>query len=158
MIDKLVKRVMPEQNCFLGYTDGMLICFLVMGLHMLNEYEPYPMWGTLESYPLEYHSDILIKAALYVGLISQTLFAIDTDVPSFSDQGHSFVLQHASPLAAFVQNLRAELDKLIPIFKLKFVNSGTIGLEVRMNAAYYTLLTSAPTGSVFRSYWLAQPN
>jgi hypothetical protein len=158
LIDKVVKNVQPSQNCFLGYTDGMLICFLTLGLHMLNEYEPYPMWSTLQEYPIEYHSDILLKAALYVGLISQTLFAIDTDVPSFSDQGHSFVLQHAAPLAAFIQNLRAELDKLIPIFKLKFVNSGTIGLEVRMNAAYYTLLTSAPTGSIFRSYWLSQPN
>jgi hypothetical protein len=158
LIDKTVKNVMPAQNCFLGYTDGMLICYLSLGLNMLNEYEPYPMWGTIQSFPIEYHSDILLKAALYVGLISQTLFAIDTDVPAFSDQGHSFVLQHAAPLAAFVQNLRAELDKLIPIFKLKFVNSGTLGVEVRLNAAYYSLLTSAPTGSIFRSYWLSQPN
>lgn len=158
MIDKTVKRIMPDKDCFLGYTDGMLICYLTMGLHMLNEYEPYPMWYSLDAYPLEYHSDILMKAALYVGVISQTMFAIDTDVPAFSDQGHSFVLQHATPLAAMAQNLRAELDKLIPIFKKKFVESGTVSIELRMNSAYYALLTSSPSGSVFRNFWLAQPN
>lgn len=157
LIDKTVKKLLPAENCFLGYTDGMLICYLVMGLHMINEYEPYPLWNSLEYYPLEYHSAILFKAALYIGLLSQTLFAIDTDVPAFSDQGHSFVLQHATPLAALAQNLRAELDKLIPIFKKKFVDSGTASVEIRMNSAYYTLLTSAPTGSIFRNYWLAQP-
>jgi len=151
MIDKVVKKNLPEKYCFLGYTDGMLVMFLKLGLHMINEYEPYPMWRSLEEFPLEYNSQILIKAALYQGLTSQTLFAIDTDVPSYSDQGHSFVLQHANPLAAFVGRLSTELDKIIPIFKKKFVNSGTLGVEAQLNAAYYMLLNTSPYGTIYKN-------
>lgn len=158
MIDKTVKPNLPSEDCFLGYTDGMLSCYLIMGLHMINSYEPYPVWQSLEYFPIELHSEILLKAALFQGIISQTMFAIDTDVPSYSDQGHSFVLQHATPLMGLANAIHADLDKVIPIFKKRFVASGTLGVEMRLNAAYYALLTSAPSGSIFRNFWLAQPS
>ena len=153
MIDKTVKPNLPEKYCFLGYTDGMLVAFLRLGLHMINEYQPYPTFTTLDYFPLESFSNVLIKAAMYQGVISQTLFAIDTDVPQFSDSGHSFVLQHATPLAAFVDKLKQELDKIIPQFKLRFVNSGTVAIEARMDMAFQMLLSTAPYGSLFRNMW-----
>jgi hypothetical protein len=153
MIDKTVKPNLPEKYCFLGYTDGMLVAFLRLGLHMINEYQPYPTFSSLEHFPLETHSNVLIKSAMYQGIISQTLFAIDTDVPQFSDSGHSFVLQHATPLAAFVDKLKQELDKAIPQFKLQLVNSGTVSIEARMDMAFQMLLSTAPYGSLFRNMW-----
>jgi len=153
MIDKTVKPNLPEKYCFLGYTDGMLVAFLRLGLHMINEYQPYPTFTTLDYFPLETFSNVLIKAAMYQGIISQTLFAIDTDVPQYSDSGHSFVLQHATPLAAFVDKLKQELDKIIPQFKLRFVNSGTVSIEARMDMAFQMLLSTAPYGSLFRNMW-----
>ena len=152
MIDKTIKPVVPEEYCFIGFTDGQLLMCLQLGLHMINQYEPYPCWNDINSFPIEHYSDILIKAAIYEGVTSQTLFSIDTDIPSFSDQGHSFVLQHATPLAGYLNSLRAELDKIIPIFKLKFVNSGTAAIEVNMSQIYYSMLASAPSGSLFRNY------
>ena len=153
MLDKTVKPNLPEKYCFLGYTDGMLVAFMRLGLHMINEYQPYPTFSSLEYFPLETHSNVLIKAAMYQGVISQTLFAIDTDVPQFSDSGHSFVLQHATPLAAFVDKLKQELDKIIPQFKLQLVNSGTVAIEARMDMAFQMLLSTAPYGSLFRNMW-----
>lgn len=153
MLDKVVKPNYPERYCFLGYTDGMLILFLELGLALINQYEPYPTFTTLDSFPIETFSDVLVKAAIYQGVTSQLLFAIDTDVPQFSDQGHSFVLQHATPFAAYLSHLKQELDKIVPLFKLKFVNSGTLGAEVRLDMAFAALLSTAPNGSIFRNLW-----
>jgi hypothetical protein len=155
LIDKTVKPNLPEKYCFIGYTDGMLIMFLKMGLHKINEYEPYPVFSKLDYFPIEEYSNILLRAALFQGITSQTLFSIDTDVPQFSDSGHSFVLQHATPLAAFLDRLRDELDKSVPNFKRKFVNSGTISVEMRMDMAFSMMLASAPYGSLFRNLWAA---
>jgi len=155
LIDKTVKPNLPEKYCFIGYTDGMLILFLKLGLYKINEYEPYPVWEKLDYFPIELYASILLRAALYQGITSQLLFSIDTDVPQFSDSGHSFVLQHATPLAAFLNTLSSELDKSVPNLKRKFVNSGTISIEMRMDMAFSMLLASAPNGSLFRNMWQA---
>lgn len=153
MIDKTIKPNLPEQYCFLGYTDGMLLLFLRLGLSMISEAQPYPTWVSLETFPLEMFSNILIKSAIYQGITSQLLFSIDTDVPQYSDSGHSFVPQHAQPLAAYLSHLKQELDAAIPNFKRHFVASGTMSAEIRMDMAFSMLLASAPTGSLFRNLW-----
>lgn len=153
MLDKVIKPNLPEKYCFLGYTDGMLVLFLRLGLNMINEAQPYPTWVSLEHFPIELFSNILIKAAIYQGVTSQLLFSIDTDVPQYSDSGHSFVLQHATPLAGYLSHLRQELDAAIPNFKRHFVNSGTMSAEVRMDMAFSMMLASAPYGSLFRNLW-----
>jgi hypothetical protein len=131
----------------------MLAMCLKQGLHLINEYEPYPCFSSLDYFPMESYSNVLLKAAIYQGVTSQLLFAIDTDVPNYSDSGHSFVLQHGTPLAAYLSHLKQELDKIIPLFKLKFVNSGTISVEARMDMAFSMLLSTAPSGSLFRNMW-----
>lgn len=155
LIDKTVKPNLPEKYCFIGYTDGMLIMFLKLGLSKINEYQPYPLWAKLDYFPIEAYSSILLRAALYQGITSQTLFSIDTDVPQFSDSGHSFVLQHATPLAAFLNTLRDELDKSVPAFKRHFINSGTISVEMRVDMAFSYMLSAAPYGSLFRNMFMA---
>ena len=153
MVDKVVKPNLPSEMCFLGYTDGQLIVGLKLGLHMLNGYEPYPTWASIDDFEITLHSHILIKAAMYQILTSQGIFAIDTDVPSFNDQGHSFVLVHFSALEQVSNRIRSELDRLVPDVKKKYVRSGSLGIELRMNAAAYQIYQSMPSGSIYRNWW-----
>ena len=81
--------------------------------------------------------------------MAQIVFAIDTDVPSYSDSGHSFVLDHSSKLLNYLNIINVSLEKEIPNFKLHFVKSGIIAAELRFGLRYYTMLTSAPSGSLF---------
>jgi hypothetical protein len=157
MLDKVVKSNYPAKGCYLGFTDGMLLIYLRLGLALISEAQPYPSWCRLDDFPLETFSNILLKAAIYQGVTSQLMFAIDTDVPSFSDSGHSFVLQHAGPLSAYLSHLKQELDAAIPHFKRHFVNSGTLGAEVRMDQAWAAMLSAAPSGSLFKSLWTGGP-
>ncbi len=153
LVDKTVKPNLPAEMCFLGYTDGQLIMALKLGLHMLNSYQPYPCWGSIDDFDITLHSYILVKAAMYQILTSQGLFAIDTDVPSFNDQGHSFVLVHFAGLNQVSQQIKAELDKLVPDMKRHYVSSGSLGAELRMNAAAYQMYMSLPSGAIYRNFW-----
>ena len=153
LIDKTIKPNLPEKYCFIGYTDGMLIQYLKLGLHKINEYQPYPVWTKLDYFPFEEFSSILLRAALFQGITSQTLFSIDTDVPQYSDSGHSFVLQHAQPLAAFLSTLGQELDKQVPNLKRHFISSGTISIEMRADYAFAMMLSASPGNALFRNMW-----
>lgn len=156
-IDKARKTVIddPETGsaCFLGYTDKDLFDYLHGGLDTWNMYEPYPTFSRLEDFPAIYQQG-LIEAALLVGVASQNLFAIDSDVPNYSAQGAAFVIQHQTPLAAHLNWLAQRLDKLIPIAKLKMVRSGSIHTEVAPNARLQTLINMAPSGALFRNFFV----
>ena len=154
MLDKSLKMVDTSQLCMLGYTDGMMIAYLKQGLQMINAYEPYPLWNSLETFPIQQFADILIKAGTYTGLIGQSAFAIDTDVPSYADQGHSFVITHYQPLMQMLNVLKMELDQRVPNFKRRFLAAGSISVELRIDAAYSALLSSAPYGTLFRNMYL----
>jgi len=153
MIDKTVKPNLPEQYCFTGYTDGQLITALHLGLSYICQAQPYPTWVSLDAFPIEMFSNILIKSAMYQGITSQLLFAVDTDVPQYSDSGQSFTLAHGTPLAAYLSHLKQELDSSITPFKQHFIGSGTMSAEIRMDYAFSMLLSSAPSGSLFRGIW-----
>jgi len=153
MIDKSLKPNIPEEYCFLGYTDSQLVMYLMQGLSYINGQPPYPVWTYLEQFPILQYSDILIRSSLYIGMTSQAMFAIDTDVPTYSDQGHSFVLQHFQPLNTMLSQLRAELDKQIPNMKRKFVRSGTASVEMRLGYMWYNLIASSPSGSLYRNFY-----
>ncbi len=153
MIDKVVKKVVPEEMCYLGYTDSMLVIYLMQGLSYINGRPPYPVWSSLEQFPIEQFSNILLKSALYVGITSQSIFAIDTDVQSYNDQGHSFVLQHFPSLNNMLSRMQAELDKNVPEVKRKFVRSGTASVETRLGYMWYNLIASSPNASTFRNYY-----
>jgi len=153
MVDKTIKPNLPSEMCFLGYTDGQLIMGLQLGLAMMNEYQPYPCSTSIDEYDIIRYSHVLIKAAMYQILTSQGLFAIDTDVPSFNDQGHSFVLVHFAGLEQVASRIKAELDRVIPDVKRHFVSSGSLGMEIRMNSAAYLTFASMPYGSLYRGWY-----
>jgi hypothetical protein len=153
MIDKTVKPCLPAENCFLGYTDSQLIMGMQLGLSLINSVQPYPMWSNIDAFDISKHGSILIKAAMYQLLTAQGIFAIDTDIPSFNDQGHSFVLVHFAGLEQVANRLKADLDKAIPAMKLHYVRNGSLGAEVSMSLAAYALYSSSPSGSLIRNWY-----
>lgn len=152
LIDKSVKVVdeNPANPCFLGYTDSNLVMFLEGGLQIINAYEPYPIFSSLDDFPDTFRH-VLLESALISGVMSQELFAIDTDVPNFSDQGNSFVLQHQPQLAAFLNTITQRLDRLIPLMKLKLINNGALHIQAGSNFRLTQLLQASPNGALFRN-------
>lgn len=155
-IDRSLKVVDLSSYCFLGYTQPMLVLFLRSALEYINSFQPYISWSNLDFFPIERYAEILIKAATYVALESQMLFALDTDTQGFSTNGHSYQLLHQSPLANYLSSLRAELENRIPSFKLHFVRSGTAKVELTPDYAFASLLSTAPWGTNFRGLYTAQ--
>jgi hypothetical protein len=156
LVDKSAKHVKedPVTPCFLGYTDAQLVMYLEQGLGIINAYEPYPIFLTLDTFPDAFRH-LLLESALIAGVLSQQLFAIDEDVPSFNDQGNSFVIQHAPQLASLLNQITARLDKLIPQMKLKFVQSGSVHVQAGGNFRLAQLVSAAPSGALFRNMFFS---
>lgn len=156
-IDKARKQVIDDpatgRACFLGYDDKDLLEYLQGGLSTWNMYEPYPTFSSLENFPAIYHQG-LVEAALLVGVGSQRLFAVDSDVPNYSAQGAAFVINHQQALAEHLNYLAQRLDKLIPIAKLKLVRSGSLHTELMPNARLQTLINMSPGGAIFRNFFV----
>jgi len=154
-IDKAIKATStdPEDFCPLGYTNCDLFAYLEGGLQLINAYQPYPTFCMLENFPFQKFGQTLIDAALLVGINAQTLFAIDTDIDNWSDQGNAWVINHHPKLAAFSAAMSQRLDKLIPIMKLHFVNSGSLHVEMGPNWRLQTLVGMAPQGALFRNFF-----
>lgn len=151
-IDKMVKRVdvSAESFCPLGYTDGMLLEYLRGGMTLINAYQPYPTWCSLEQFPLCFQQT-LFDAALVVGVNAQALFAVDADLENYSDQGNALVINHQPKLMQFTTNMTQRLDKIIPMMKLHFVRSGSVKTEVGANFRLATLVQMSPNGATFRN-------
>ena len=152
IIDKSVKAVNPDKDCYLGYTTDMLLQFIDGGLQLINSYQPYVVFS-LETYPITLFREILLEASLYVGIISQLLFAVDQDVNAFSDQGQSFTINHQAPLSQFSNELARRLDTRIPAFKMHFVSTGSSLTQMGPAYRLQTVLTAAPSGSLFRNLY-----
>lgn len=148
-LDKLVKMVDPKSGCNLGYTDYQLLMFLLGGMQMINAYQPYPQFSP-DNFPYVNFGSILVEAAMYWGLQSQLMYAIDTDIPSYSDQGASFVISHGQQISQWLNSVLSRLDRSVPQFKLHYVNSGMSKTEAGPNFRLNTVMSAAPSGSTFR--------
>lgn len=152
IIDKSRKLVDPANDVFLGYTDAQLIMFLEGGLQIINGYQPETVSGfTLDNFPWDTFRHIGLEAALMAGVLSQQMFAIDTDMPNYSDQGTQFVIAHQPQLASYLNSVTARLDKAIPLMKLQFVTTGSIHLQMGGGFGLNMLVAASPTGSLFRN-------
>jgi hypothetical protein len=149
MIDKSSKLTAPDSQCFLGYTDANLVAYLEGGLQTINAYQP-SLTFTMDNFPFEYRQ-ILVDSALITGVMSQQLYAIDTDIPNYSDQGTSFVITHQAQLAGFLNQVTVRLDKLIPMMKLQLISSGGLHIAMGPNYRLSTLINASPTGALFRN-------
>ena len=154
MIDKTMKIINndPSDPCYLGYTNGQLCTYLISGLQIINSYQPYGTFS-LENFPYGGYDFILLETSLIAGIMSQSMFAIDTDIPQWNDQGNAFVITHYTQLAQYLNWLSQRLDKLIPAFKLHFVQSGSLHIETGPNYRLAQLINAAPSGSLFRNFY-----
>lgn len=149
LIDKSRKLVAPSSECFLGYTEANLVTYLQAGLEEINAYQP-SLTFRIENFPFEYRQ-ILVDAGLVVGVISQQLFAIDTDIPSYNDNGTAFVITHQAQLAAFLNQMTQRLDRLIPQMKLQLLQPGAVHIKMGPSFRLNTLISAAPGGALFRN-------
>lgn len=154
-VDKTVKNVSddPDDLYYLGFTDPMLIGYMEGGLSLINAYQPYPVWSTLDDFPDD-HRVILWEATLLVTLDAQEGFAIDNDM-NYNDYGEAFLFDHAPKLAALAARITQRLDRLVPDVKKMYVDTGGIRLEMGSNYRLAHLLAAAPNGSLFRSMFMA---
>jgi hypothetical protein len=152
-LDKALKPYSPSlaDPCFVGSTDFMLVEFLLGGLQHINDYQPYPLWCDLNRYPHECHGSLLIDAAVWYGLGTQQVFAIDTDITNWNDQGNSWVLDHAPKIAAAMQPLYQSLEKRIPAMKWHYVRLGSVRTEISPNYRLNAVIGAAPKGALFRN-------
>jgi hypothetical protein len=153
MIDKSRKFIAPDSECFLGYTDSNVVNYLIGGLTSINAYQP-SLTFTFENFPLQYRQ-ILIEASMVVGVMSQQLYAVDTDIPNYSDNGVSFSFAHQPQLASFMNSLTQRLDKLIPQMKLQLISSGVLHVQTGPNYRMQQLQQIAPNGALFRGVFFA---
>lgn len=72
----------PNNPIYLGYTQSQLLRYLTGGLSRINSAQPTLGWGSVSAYPL-IQQQLLIDAATLVGIQSQELYAIDTDIDNF---------------------------------------------------------------------------
>jgi hypothetical protein len=148
MIDKSRKATTPNSNCYLGYSDSQLVSYLEGGLQNINAYQP-SLTFTMENFPLEYRQ-ILIDSALITGVMSQQLYAIDTDIPNYNDQGTAFVITHQAQLASYLNQVTQRLDRLIPMMKLQLIQPGSLHVQMGPSFRLQMLMDAAPQGSIFR--------
>jgi hypothetical protein len=152
LIDKSRKLVDTSNDCFLGYTDEQLLSYMEGGISQINAMQPGSIYWSVSTYPWETFPQLALEAGLLVGVMSQQLFAVDTDIPSYSDQGTSFVIQHQQALASFFNQISARLAVMIPAMKLNYVSAGSLysqmGGSYRLNA----VMDASPNGATFRNY------
>jgi hypothetical protein len=152
-IDKSIKVINPEEYCTLGYSDAQLVMFLKAGLERISAAQPYPGWMNLYQFPIQHGGELLISCAVLSALESQYLFAVDTDVPSFSDQGHSFVVTHATQIQALYNSMLTGISTRIREFKLHYVKSGSVGVEFRIGWGFFQMVAASPPGSTFKGHY-----
>lgn len=118
----------PDNPLPIGFTDSMLSEYLMLGLEMMNSYQPVGSFS-LATFPVFSHSNILISAAYYCLLTSQTMLAIATDVDSYNDINGSFVIVKHPKLMSMAQAALADLDKRVPQFKMQYYRLGSALVE-----------------------------
>jgi len=149
-LDKAFKLVGDAR---IGYTDANLMYYLQGGLDEINTFPPVTGF-TLDNYPKTY-GQLLIDSATVVGITSQAMFAIDTDVGAFSDQGFSFTLDHFSKLNSMMTSLLAKIKDQLRMFKMEFTSIGGVQVQMVPSFPFYTFLRTAPAGSLFRNFFVS---
>jgi len=147
-LDKALKQVNYDQ-ARTGYTDAQLMGYLSLAVTEINAYQPITSL-TLDSFPTQQFMMILIWTAVLIALLSQGLFAIDTDI-DYSDRGASFRNDHTSKIQSFIQMVTSRLEARMTQFKLQYAPIGVVKIEPSVSFRLATVLNAAPSGSLFRN-------
>jgi len=140
-------------NANIGFSDGNLYFYLRGGLDEINTFPPVTSF-ILDNFPDRY-GQLIIDSSTVVALFSQSLYAVDTDVPSYSDQGFSFSTDHFSRLQSVLNTLLSKIKDQLRIFKIEFSSIGSINVQVVPYYPLAVMLKTAPTGSIFRHFFVS---
>lgn len=132
-----------------GYTDANLMYYLQGGLDEINAFPPVTGFS-LASFPAVY-GQLLINSATIVALISQSLFAVDTDTLSFSDQGFSFTSDHFARLQSMYSSLLAQTKEQLKILKFEYSGIAGVVLQIVPSYPFNVVLKTSPRGALFRN-------
>lgn len=151
-LDKAVKTYTADAP--VGYSLGLFSQWLDGGLQMVNALPPHPAWLRVDDFP-DAHAQTLIDAAAIVGLTGQAIFAIDTDIPNYQDNGNAFPLDHHPRLMAQLQFMATRLDAIVPKMKLQFLQNGALHVQIGPHFKLAVLTNTAPNGALFRNLFAA---
>jgi len=146
-LDKALKQV-GQDLARTGYTDAQLMGYLMLAVTEINAFQPITNL-TLDSFPIRDFMMILIWTALIIALISQGLFAIDTDI-NYSDRGASFNMEHSGKISGYVNMISSRLQSMLQGFKLQYAGVGTVKIELGPSFRLASILNASPSGTLFR--------
>jgi hypothetical protein len=146
-LDKAIKEV-GRDKARTGYTDAQLMAYLTLAVSEINSYQPITSM-TLDTFPVAQFQMMLIWTATLIGLVSQGLYAVDTDI-EYSDRGASFRMDHSGKIQSYVNMVSSRLQQQMQGFKLQFASVGTVKFEAGANYRLQQLLQAAPEGALFR--------
>lgn len=154
-LDKALKQV-GNDRARTGYTDSQLMGYLTLAVTEINAYQPITNM-TIDNFPSDSFKMILIWTALLVALISQGLFAVDTDI-NYSDRGASFQIDHTSKIQSFITTIINRLEQRMQSFKLQYAPVGLVKIEAGASARLAEILSAGPSGTLFRGLFSGGPN
>lgn len=145
-IDKALKLVACAR---IGYTDANLLYYLQGGVDEINNFPPVTNF-LIETWPNQF-GQLLIDSATIVALTSQSLFAVDTDILNFSDQGFAFTSDHFTRLNSVIGVLASRVESALKLFKIEFASVGSIMVQVVPYYPLSVMLKTSPRGALFRN-------
>ena len=150
---QLDKSMKVQDRSFIGFLDSQLLYFLQGGLDNINMFPPMTSMF-LEQWPQAF-GQLLIDAATVVGLYSQKLFSVDTDVQTFSDQGFSYTVDHFSRLNTVLTELLTNVNATLTRFKWEYSGGPSVIVQSVPYFPMGILLSTAAPGSLFRNLFVA---
>lgn len=133
----------------IGYTESNLYYYLQGGIDEINKFPPVTNF-TLENFPKVY-GQLLIDASTLVALVSQSLFSVDTDSLSFSDQGFSFTTDHFTRLQSMLTLMITQVGNQLKMLKMEYAGIAGVVMQIMPNYPYNVVLKTAPRGALFRN-------
>lgn len=144
-VDKAAKVVGLQG---VGYTDSILYICLRHALQEINAVQPITNLR-LTNFPIAQFGSLLIETAVIIALFSQGMFAIDTDIPTYNDQGTSLNLDHWAKIQAYITALAAKLGPQLKLMKMDYLSTGSITLTQGPALPLRVIMASSP-GGLFR--------
>jgi len=143
-LDKSMKNVHEIH----GWADDQLYLLLEGGVQEICKANPRVNY-TLANYPIEEWWQLLIDSATLLGLISQGIFSIDSDL-HYTDQGISFSVEHAGQINTYLGFLVTRFNESIQKFGLRHYAKPKLLMQLpRRIYGYQALVSAAPYGVSF---------
>lgn len=136
-----------------GYTDSNLFIYLTHAVQEINSVQPITNLR-LTDFPIAQFGSLLVESAVIIALYSQGGFAIDTDIPTYSDQGTSLNLDHWNRIQAYITSLATKLSPQLKLMKMDYMSTGSILFQSGPNLPFRWLISAAPSG-LFRNLFTA---